>query len=257
MKKYPIDLASLRYDESGQFIHRFLLDFKGTGLDPKTDANFDKLYQEIIKQSPTYDEALGQIIAKAESLFLAERDLGRDRKIITVRRAVFVFEFSDDPAEIVAFTSLKILLDNYIGLEKDNYEAETLGIDNLLADLKGPVYAPYVTTLGIGKHVTNLETEANKFKTIFDNRSNKTVSTVVYNAKALRKNIFGVYGKLVNYVASTAEINDSDFYETTLKAINNGRKYFADLLAKREGVADSQKAKDAANETPSAPSNPI
>jgi len=257
MKKYPIDLGHLHYDESAQFIKRFLSDFKGTGLDPKTDPNFDLLYQEIIKQSPTYVEAIDQVIAKAESLFLAEEDLVRDRKFITVRRAVFVYEYSDDPAEILAFTNLKILLNTYKGVENENYEAETLDLDNFIADIKSSTYSPYVTTLAIGKHITNLETAANKFKTIFDARSNKTVSTKVYNAKALRKGIFGVYIKLVNYIASTAEINNGAFYSTTLAAINNGRKYYADILAKREGVANSQKAKDAANETPTAPSNPI
>lgn len=246
MKKYPIHLVNLRYEESGQFIHRFLSDFEGTGLDPKTDPNFDILYQEIIKQLPTYEAALGQVFAKAETILLAERDLARDRKIITIRRFVNAFEYTDDEAEKLAYINLNLLMIAYKGLETNNYEAETLGIDNLLTELKSPAYAPYVIILGIEKHVTNLEIEATKFKTIFDARSNKTVSTKVYNAKALRKEIYGVYSKLVDYVVSTGNINKGAFYETCLTAINNGRKYYADILAKREGVAESKKAKEAA-----------
>ncbi len=224
MKKYPIDLTHLRYIESGQFLHRFVSDFKGTGLDSKTDPNFDKLYQDILQQQPIYDSALGQIFAKAETQYIAESDLVRDRKIISIRRAVSAFEYIDDPAKKIAYRHLNILLNNYKGLEKDNYESETLGIDNLLNDLNRSVYAPFVALLGIGEHVTNLEIAATKFKTIFDTRSNKTVSTEVYNAKKLRKNIFDVYVQLVDYVISTGKINGVAFYVTTLTAINNGRK---------------------------------
>ena len=127
------------------------------------------------------------------------------------------------------------------GLETNNYEAETFGIDNLLTELKGPTYAPYVIILGIEKHVTNLEIEATKFKAIFNDRSIKTISTEVYNAKKLRKEIFSVYNQLVDYVVSTGKINNNEFYSKSLVAINNGRKYFGDILAKRAGVAESKK----------------
>ncbi len=256
MKKYPINLSHLRYTESGQFVHRFVSDFKGTGLDAKTDPNFEKLYQAILQQQPTYDDALGQITAKAETQYIADSDLVRDRKIITIRRAVSVFEYTDDPAEKLAYISLNILMNTYSGLEKDNYESETLGIDNLIKDLRSNAYAPFVTLLGIEKHVANLETAATKFKTIFDARSNKTVSTVVYNAKKLRKNIFDTYTQLVDYVVSTGNINGDAFYVTALTAINNGRKYYADLLAKRESTADDKKENGEEDGTPTPPINP-
>lgn len=238
MKLYPLNPSRLHFVEVGQFIVRFLTDLRNTGIITTTDAEFDALCQSLITQSPIYNDALVQIKAKAESLVLAELDDKRDKKIVTIRRLVSVYEFTDVAAEATAYSHLKIVLNNFDGLEKANFEAETLGIDNLIKELRTPINLPFVQLLGVDKHVTNLETAATNFKTTFDKRSTDTVSTVVYDTKLLRTNLIDTYKNLADYVLVMAKNKkNTDYYTNILAVLNNGRQYFADILARREGVA--------------------
>ncbi len=238
MKLYPLNLSRLHYVEIGQFIVRFLTDLKNAGIITTTDAEFDALCQAIVTQSPVYNDALVQIKAKAESAMLAERDDIRDKKITTIRRAVSVYEFTDIETEKIAYKNLKIVLNNFDGLEKLNFEAETLGIVNFIKELRNATNAPFAQLLGLDKHITNLETANTNFSTIFDKRSTDAVSTVVYDTKLLRTNLVTSYKNLADYVFVMAKTKkNTDYYTNILAVLNNGRQYFADILARREGVA--------------------
>ena len=61
----------------------------------------------------------------------------------------------------------------------------------------------------------------------------------MYDTKLLRKNILATYKDLAEYVFVMAKRKNVAFYTDTLTAINNGRKYFADILAKRAGNNDT------------------
>ena len=235
MKLYPIATSQLQYLETGQFIIRFLTDFENLNLDPATDPEFKTLYDNLKIQSPIYDVALMQIRAKTETELLIAQDEIRDKKLATLRRAVGVYRYSDEPEEKSAYNLLKILLSVYKKIEDANFEAETLGLSNLDAELKNATYAPAVQTLGLVVHVTNLETANNNFKTTFNTRSTTTINTAVYNTKLLRKNILVTYRDLAEYVFVMAKRKKTDFFVNTFTVVNNGRKYFADILAKRGG----------------------
>jgi hypothetical protein len=242
MKLYSLNITRLQYLESGQFIIRFLTDFQSQNLDPNSDPEFKTLYDSLAAQSPIYDNALMQIRAKAESELLMAQDEIRDKKVITLRRAVNVFQHSDVAEEQSAFKLLKIVLQTYADIERENFEAESLGLDNLVAELRKPLHAPAVATLGLTTHVNNLETANATFKTTFNTRSTATISTVVYDTKLLRKNILDTYRDLAEYVAVMAKRKNTSFFIDTLTALNNGRKYFADIIARRLGTNDSKSA---------------
>ena len=99
MKLYTLNTARLQYLETGQFIIRFLTDFESLNLDPATDPEFKTLHDSLKTQSPVYDEALMQVRAKAESELLIAQDDIRDKKVATLRRAIDVYKYSDEPAE--------------------------------------------------------------------------------------------------------------------------------------------------------------
>ena len=100
MKLYPIATSQLQYLETGQFIIRFLTDFESLNLNPATDPEFKSLYDSLKTQSPIYDLALMQIRAETE-LLIAQDDI-RDKKMATLRRAIGVYRYSDEPAEQAA-----------------------------------------------------------------------------------------------------------------------------------------------------------
>jgi Trk K+ transport system NAD-binding subunit len=135
----------------------------------------------------------------------------------------------------MAYKLLKIALNSYKDIEKANFEAESLGIDNLVVELRNAKHAPAVETLGLTKHINTLESANTTFKNTFNTRSTTTINTTVYDTKLLRKNILDTYKDLAEYVLVMAKRKDTPFYNDTLTAINNGRKYFADILARRSG----------------------
>lgn len=239
MKLYALNTTKLQYLETGQFIIRFLTDFESLNLDPATDAEFKILHDSLKTQSPVYDEALMQIRAKAETELLIAQDDIRDKKIATLRRAIGVYRYSDEPAEQSAHNLLKILLTVYKNIETTNFEAESLGLSNLVAELRNNTYLPAVQALALAVHVNNLETANNNFKITFNTRSTSTINTAVYDTKLLRKNILSTYKDLAEYVFVMAKRKKTSFFVDTFTVINNGRKYFADILAKRAGNNDA------------------
>jgi Family of unknown function (DUF6261) len=242
MELYALTISRLHYLESGQFIIRFLTDFQSQNLDPNSDPEFKTLYDSLLAQSPVYDSALMQIRAKAESELLLSLDDNRDKKVSTLKKALNVFLYSDVPEEQAAFKLLRIVLKTYKDIESANFEAESLGLDNLVAELRTPTYSPAVATLGLAVHINNLEAANAAFKTTFNARSTATISTVVYDTKLLRKNILATYRDLAEYVHVMAKRKNTPFYNDTLTALNNGRKYFADIIARRSGTGETKSA---------------
>ena len=234
MKTVNINLQKLHNLESGQFIERLFLDFQGTGLNINTDPEFKIIYNDLVAQSPIYNAALAQVFAKQESEMLFNLDHQRDKKITAIRTAYNVYRDTDDAAKKTAFAKLKPLMESNKNLANENYEAESLGIDNFILSLKSTNFLPSVTLLNMLEHVNNLETTNNLFKTTFNARSNSTVSTIVYDTKLLKKKIFATYKELVTYsLAMANRRTPSPYFVTVLTAINNGRTYFANIIAHR------------------------
>ena len=235
MKLYPITISQLSYLDSGQFIVRYLTDFEASGIETSLDPDFKALHVALQSQSPIYNQALMQIRAQAETLELIAFDLARDKKVTTLRRALTVYEHTDDVSEKAAYRLIKIVLDTYKNIEKANYEAESLGIDNLIAELRNSAHLAAVQTLGLEVHITNLENANTNFKNKFNTRSTDTITTVVYDTKALRKAILETYKELADYVLVMAKRRNTQYYLDILTVINNGRAYFANILARHGG----------------------
>lgn len=245
MKLYNLNVSQLSYLDSGQFIVRYLTDYQNSGLDFNTDLDFKTLHTSLVNQSPLFNAALMQVRAKAESLELLVLDAARDKKVITLRRAHSVFEHSNDANEQAAYRLIKTVLTTYKAIEKTNFEAESLGIDNLIAELRNSTYLGALQTLGLAIHVTNMETANTAFKNKFNTRSTETITTVVYDTKALRKTILITYKELAEYVLVMSKRRNTPYYNDTLTIVNNGREYFANILARHNSGS---------SETP--PSNP-
>ena len=243
IKLHSFDATRLQLVESGQFIIRFLVDFEGSGLNAALDVEFKALLDSLAVQSPLYDKSLIQIRAKAETKQLLQLDIKRYQKCVALRLALRVFEHSDIAAEKEAYGQLKVVFNTYKNLVRHNYEAESLAIDNWIVVLRNPEHLPSVQSLGLERHIDSLETVNDAFKTLFDTRSTNTINTPVYNAAALRLAIFVTYRELSDYIAVMAKRKKTPYYLEILSAINQGRKYYMDLVAKRRGTAAAARNK--------------
>jgi Family of unknown function (DUF6261) len=228
--------SSLHNLESGQFIVRYFSDFRGTGLNPATDPEFEIIHNDLAAQSATFNLALAQIIAQQETEQLLNLDQKRDKKVAALRSAWNAYRSEDDGTpKKNAYNKLKTLMNNYKDIATQNYEAESLGLDNFIHSLRSADNLPALQLLNMVEHTDNLEIANRAFKTVFDNRSNTAVSTISYDTKVLKKNILKTYKELSNYVWTMANRRSggNQFYITTLDAINNGRTYYANLIAHR------------------------
>jgi hypothetical protein len=241
MKTVNINLQKLHNLESGQFIERFFLDFQGTGLNINADPEFKIIYNDLLEQTPIYKAALAQVFAKQESELLYNLDQKRDKKLSALRLAYNVYRDTEDAPKSAAFAKLKPLMKSNKNLANENYEAESLGADNFILALRSADFLPAVTLLNMVEHVNNLATSNNLFKTTFNSRSNATISTIVYDTKMLKKKIFATYKELVNYSFTMANRRTpSPYFVTVSTAINNGRTYFANIIARRDSNPEEE-----------------
>ena len=240
MKLYPLNIARLTYLDSGQFIVRYLTDFQNSGLDPAIDPDFKIIHDSIKDQSPLFNAALMQVRAKAESEELLALDIRRDQKMATLRRAHSVFEHTDVPEELTAYKLIKITFKTYKNIERENFEAESLGLDNLVVALNNSANFPAIQTLKLEGHLDKLKETNDQFKAKFNTRSSETISTVVYDTKTLRTTILATYKNLAEYALVMAKNRSTNhFYSDLLNIINNGREYFANILARQGSSSDT------------------
>lgn len=230
-----LNTSHLQYVESGQFIVRLLTDFGNSTLDASNDPEFNALFESLKLQSPTYSKALMQIKTRAESDELLRLDDVRDKKVATLRSAVNVFRYADEVAEKEAYALMLTIQSTYKNVEKMNFEAESLALDNYIAELRGRQFEDAVETLGIKSHINTLETANTNFKRLFSTRSTGITNTEVFDTKALRKEILGTYKELAEYVFVMAKRRKTPFFIESLNILNTSRSYYNDIIARRKG----------------------
>lgn len=231
MKLYSFSPSSLTYLDSGEFIVRYLTDVANQNIDLNVDADFKAFHNSLEVQSPIYNKALAQIRAKAESQELLLLDSTRDKKISTLRTAFNVARNSDDSSVIDAYGKIKVILNAYKGVERNNYPAESLALNNLIAELRTATNAPLAELLGLNPHINNLEAANDKFVAKFNTRSTDVISTETFDTKLLRKTILTTYKNLAEYAEVMAKVKNNAYYTTLLTTINYSRQYFATIAA--------------------------
>ncbi|HCR77543.1 MAG TPA: hypothetical protein DIW37_14290 [Chryseobacterium sp.] len=235
LKLTSVHIPSLHHAEFGQFIVRFFEDFAQTSLDANTDGDFKTLFDKIQNQLPAYNSALDQIRASEETEKIAGADKVRDKDVQALKDSLKPYRNAKTDAEKDAYTSLKLLLDQYKGVEDAAYEEETNKLNLLVAKLQSPEYSSHVATLGIVKFVNHLADSNTAFNDLFSHRSYQTSQKQVYDVKALRKSLTDDYRQMTDYISVMANLKADPFYKDVLAVVNNPRKYFSDVLAKRKG----------------------
>ena len=190
---------------------------------------FDALQSKI----STYNKALEQIRASEESKKIAEADRNRDADIQALKDSIKPYRNAKNETEKNAYTAIKIVLDQYKGIENNAYEEETIKINTLVTKLQSTDYTAHITALGISKFITQLSASNTAFNDLFAHRSYQTSQKETYDVKALRKIMTADYNTLANYIVALANVKTDPFYKEVLTVINNSRKYFSDVLARR------------------------
>lgn len=236
LKLTPLYTQGLHHAEFGQFIIRLYEDFGKTTLDASYDADFKSMFDGLQSQITIYNKALDQVRASEESKKIAEADHSRDVDLQALKDSIKPYRNAKNETEKNAYTAIKIVLDQYKGVENNAYEEETIKINTLVAKLQSTDYTAYITTLGISKFITQLSASNVAFNDLFAHRSYQTSQKETYDVRALRKVMTSDYSTLVKYVLALANVKTDSFYKEVLAVINNSRKYFSDVLARRNGT---------------------
>jgi len=222
--------------ETAELITRHLTDIdaldKSVIVDPLVINYTTRLRDEL----PTYRKALMQIQRNVETDKIAEADVARDKAVITLRKALSLAEETDDVDLQEQSHSVRILFDKYKEVEDLNYEAESMNVDNWLADLQSQAYAKSVVSLGLTVYVERLNAANEAFKTLFSNRQFAASFAESYNTKALRQQLMQVYREFTLYILSMSNATNADQYLKILALLNSGRQYYANIIARRKGV---------------------
>ena len=236
MELHKLNHARLTHLEAGQLIKSSIKDLETAAINPATDSHINSYVNQMITDSALLDKGLLQIKKNQETEEIARLDRLRDLSLSAFNRQLKVYELSINPAFVAAYKAITIVVKNYKNLATLNYEAESNGIDNLIADFTGPVYAPHIATLNMSAFVASIKTTNDDFKELFSKRTTDISFTEVFDMKEIRKTAFANYTNYTQYVLSLARVNTGDaYYNNILNIINQTRKYYSDLLAKREG----------------------
>jgi ribosome maturation factor RimP len=235
MKRVTIQLSRLHYLELGQFINRALIDFSTSGVYLDQDPDLKAMVTDLSIQSSVFDASLMQIKAKAESELLFNLDTNRDEKVVTIRRAHAVYQYSKDIQIKAAFDLLKLVFKTYKNIEGASFEAESLGLDNFIKEMRSIKHFNAIQLLHLEVFLNELEQANNEFKATFNLRAMNTITATVYDTKTLRADITIAYNNLADYILVMAKTKKTPYYDNALTALNYGRKYFSDLMAKRSG----------------------
>ena len=231
-----ITTYDLQVVEAGQFITQLFTDVKTAKLDLKEDEEINAGMDELQTILDDYNKALQQIRARQESLELAELDRQRDRKIFALNAQVNAYSYTDDAKERTFYQKAIIILDKYGNLAKANYEIETLGINNLLVELKKPENKDMVTALHLDLPMKNLEVAGKAFELKFSTRSVNVAADETFDVKILKAQMFEAYKTLAAYVLAMAKKKTAlSFHINLLNIINTIRNYFANVIAQRQG----------------------
>jgi hypothetical protein len=235
LKLEALRLAGLTNMEAGQFIRRNLEDLATIDQALLIDVPFNAYVQGITQQKGLYESALAQVRKNEETEKIDLADKDRDKSTDAFGRVLKMYAISDDPKEVEASRGLGIVFNNFKGLASMNYEAETLAIDKLVTELESPAHAAKIDKLKMGRYVARLKTTNEAFKTLFSNRMVGKASTESYDMKIIRADLMKKYTDFANYVQAMAKALETPLFLQSLSLMNTARKYYSDLLARRNG----------------------
>lgn len=236
MVLHKLNVARLTHLEAGQLIKSSIKDLETAAINPATDTHINSYVNQMVTDSAEFDKGLLQIKKNQETEEIARLDHFRDLSLSAFNRQLKVYELSINPVFVTAYKAVTIVVKKYKNLATLNYEAESNGIDNLIADFTSPAYAPHIATLNMGDFVASITATNDDFKLLFSKRTTDISFTEVFNIKLIRKAAFANYTNYTQYVLSLARVDTGDdYYKKILNIINQTRKYYSDLLAKREG----------------------
>jgi len=229
-------LSRLTHAEFSQFIDRQITEIEELGESVLTDNPMNQLLAELKSTAVEFHQAILQIQKSEYTDQLTVLDGIRDRAMRRYNNVLKDSRYSENPEELKAYRKLNILSTTYKGITKLNYEAESKELKKFLEELDSIRFGAEVNLLNLGNEVTRIKNSESSFNLLFNSRSHESSAKAVYDALAIRKTLQNQYNHLTAFILALANGLDKEPYNTCLKLMNTTRKYFDEILKKREGL---------------------
>lgn len=235
-KLVKLNLRLLKNPEAGELIKRLLADVATLPPMMPTDESYQKFLTLLNECQLAYERCLHKVQTNPDTQPVEDADEKRDRALRAFRKMVSALRYAADPADAEKARVMNLLLNAYKGIEKNNYESESQSIDKLMTDLQSAPYSGIVTQLKLTAYVAQINSTNQAFKQLFGSRITIDALKEIKNASLARQKMMAVYLQLVQYLQAMANISDNGYYDQLLSLTNGGRKYYADMLAHRNGL---------------------
>ena len=242
-KLVKLNLRLLKNAEAGELVKRLLFDLATLPPSVEPDVSYQKFLTILNERHLRYESCLHSVLANEATKKIVVNDFNRGQSMRVFRKMSGALTLSINAAESENARVLCLLLKEYKGIESTPYEAESQSMDKLIIDLENSFYAPIVAALKLTPYVAQIKTSNDDFKQLFGSRITIEALKEVKKASELRLQMLAVYTQLVQYLLAMANVSDMGYYDQLLSLTNGGRKYFADMLARRNGSKEAAEKK--------------
>jgi len=230
-----IDLIKLRNAEYIQFIKGFLAIILSNG-------------PAALNVQLQYD-AVAAMLATLEAIFITEQgsaitadvstlDTRRDRAITGFTMSINALTYHFNPNTAKHAEDLKKLLEKYgSGIARENYQAETAIIDNLVADLNNkPEMAAAINSLQLADWMKEMDAANKAFDAAYMQRTQQVGAASKDTLFAKRLETNNAYYKLRDFIDSYFTINEGAApYGKTTNELNAHIDQYNTMMAGRLG----------------------
>lgn len=235
-----ITLNNLRNPEHIQFIKAFLAIVRSYGPAAlKVQPQFDEVQTLVISLEEIFITETGSPITEEVTTL----DNRRDRAVTGFGLLVNALTYHFNPEMAKHAETLKKLFDKYGGgIARENYQAETAIIDNLVADLDSK---PEMTTALAALQLNEWKKEMQLANTAFDvaymQRTKELGAASKETLLAKRAETNNAYYKLRDFINSYYTINEgADIYGKTTNELNALIDQYNTMMAGRLGNTGEQ-----------------
>jgi hypothetical protein len=229
-----INLPKLRNAEFIQFIKNYLIIIQANNPDTlRVQAQYDALQGMLSVLEDLFLTEQGSAITEDVSAI----DTRRDRAVTGFSLMANALTYHFDPVIAKQAETIKKLVDKYGGgIARENYQAETAIIDNLVADLSKPEAVTAITALNLDGWKKEMEQANKAFNDAYLLRTQQLGAASKDKLLAKRLETNEVYYKLRNFIDSYYTINEgAEPYNKTTNELNALIDQYNTMMAGRVG----------------------
>ncbi len=252
-----IDLKLLRNPEYIQFmkgVTSIVRSYDPANL--KVQPQFDEMQRQVIGLEDIYISEIGSAI----TMEVTAMDNRRDRAVVGLGLVVNALTYHFNAETAKQAESIKRVMDKYgSGIARENYQAETAIIDNLVADLDSkPEIAAALAALQLQDWKKELQAANREFDDAYMKRTKELGAAGKDTLLAKRVETNNAYYRLRDFINSYYTIYEgSDIYSKTSNEINALIEQYNTMMAGRlrntGGEATAQATGTPAAEAPATP----